>query len=221
MARARSRAAAAVVMFLAALLLVAPAASADTTTPTTYHAKADSTALQLLVFGQGLTLGVTHAENASDPASAALGLGALVPVIGNQVAQTAAATTDAPSEDHPQACGPVTLPADFPVLSLSTACSAAKAIIDGGFPNSVGDASVASIDVNANAVLGQVTGPLNQPIGDLLTGLQPVLDAVNQQSGVDAQSLLNQVIAAINEDGDLIKISLGPSQSTSGADAAT
>jgi hypothetical protein len=113
------------------------------------------------------------------------------------------------------------LPADFPVVDLATACSAASALVADGFPTSVGDASVAKIDVNANAVLGQVTGPLNQPIGDLLNGLVPVFDAVKQGTGVDAQSLLNEIIAAITQNGDLVRITLGPSKSTSGADALT
>jgi hypothetical protein len=74
--------------------------------------------------------------------------------------------------------------------------------------------------VNGNAVLGQASGPLNQPIGDLLTGLQPVFDAVKDGSGVDTQSLLNQVISAITQDGDLVRITLGPSNSTSSANTA-
>jgi hypothetical protein len=221
MSRPRSRPAAVAAMVVAVFLLVSPSiAAADTTSPGAYHAKSDATALLLSVFGQSLTLGVTHAQNASDPASAASGLGALVPVIGNQVAQNAQATADAPSEEHPQACGPVTLPPDFPVLDLATACSAASAVVNDQFPASTGEASVANIDVNGNAVLGQVAGPVNQPIGDLLNGLKPVFDAVNQQ-GVDAQSLLNQIISAITQDGDLVRITLGPSKSTSGADAAT
>ena len=176
MSRPRSRNSAIVAIFAVALLVTgASAASADTTSPGSYHAKADATALDLKVFGQGITLGVTHAENASDPSSAASGLGALVPAIGNEVAQTAAATADSPSDDHPEVCGPIALPAEFPVVALATACSAATASVAGGFPASAGDASVATIDVNGNAVLGQVTGPLNQPsIGDLLNGLQPV-----------------------------------------------
>jgi hypothetical protein len=93
--------------------------------------------------------------------------------------------------------------------------------VTGGFPASVGDASVAKIDVNGNAVLGQVTSPVNQPIGDLLNGLTPVFNAVKTASGVDASSLLNQIVAAITKDGHLIRIALGPSKSTSSADALT
>ncbi|MEY2420405.1 MAG: hypothetical protein QOI95_472 [Acidimicrobiaceae bacterium] len=223
MSRPRSRNTAIVGIFAAGLLLTgASAADADTTAPGSYHAKADATALELKVFGQGITLGVTHAENASDPHSASSGLGALVPGIDdNQVATSAAANSETPSDDHPEACGPISLPPDVPVVDLVTACSAASALVANGFPGSVGDATVSKIDVNGNAVLGQVAGPLNQPIGDLLTGLQPVLDAVNDASGVDAESLLNEIISAITEDGDLVRITLGPSRSTSGADALT
>jgi hypothetical protein len=103
MSRPRSRNTAIVAIFATALLITgASAASADTTSPGSYHAKADATALDLKVFGQSITLGVTHAENASDPKAAASGLGALVPAIGNQVERTAAATTAAPSESHPE-----------------------------------------------------------------------------------------------------------------------
>jgi hypothetical protein len=222
MSRPRSRNTAIVAILAVALLVTgASAAGADTTSPGSYHAKADATALELQVFGQGITLGVTHAENDSDPKSAASGLGALVPAIGNQVERAATASADAPSDDQPQTCGPITLPAAFPLVDLATACSAASALVADGFPGSVGDASVATIDVNGNAVLGQVAGPLNQPIGDLLNGLEPVFDAVNEATGVDAQSLLNEIIAAITQDGDLIRITLGPSRSTSGADALT
>jgi hypothetical protein len=222
MSRPRSRIAATVATIVAAFLLVSPAvASADTTSPGAYHAKADATALALSLFGQGVTLGVTHAENSSDPQSAATGLGALVPVIGNQVAQAAAANPASPTDDKPETCGPISLPPEVPVVDLVTACSAASALVANGFPGSVGTATVSKIDVNANAVLGQVTGPLNQPIGDLLTGLTPVFDAVKDGSGVDAQSLLNEIISAITKDGDLVRVTLGPSHSTSGADPAT
>jgi hypothetical protein len=219
MSRPRSRIAATVATVVTTFLLVSPAvANADTTSPGSYHAKADATALALSVFGQGLSLGVTHAENASDPHAAATGLGALVPVIGNQVEQAAAANSATPTDDKPESCGPITLPPEVPVVDLVTACSAASALVGDGFPASVGDATVSKIDINGNAVLGQVAGPLNQPIGDLLTGLEPVFDAVKDGSGVDAESLLNEIIAAITEDGDLVRITLGPSHSTSGAD---
>ncbi len=201
--------------FLLLTLFAAPAASADTTSPGTYSAKANAVALELNVFGHDITLGFTHADNASDPTANAQSVGALIPGIGNQSATTATATNDAPSSDQPLACGPITLPNDFPVVSLATACASATAAIANTFPSSTANASVANLDVDANQVLGQVSSQLNGPIGQLLNGLQPVFSALQQQ-GIDGQTLLNQIISAITG-GDLIRVTLGPSQSTSSA----
>src|SRR4051812_29416931 len=100
-------------------LFAAPAASADTTSPGSYHAKASSVALELNIFGQGITLGLAHAENASDPNAVARGIGALLPNIGNQQDQTATASADGASDDKPELCGQIALPDDFPVVDLA------------------------------------------------------------------------------------------------------
>src|SRR5438270_13481144 len=193
MHRTRSRSAGLFVTLVAVVLLASPmVAGADTTTPGSYSAKADATALDLTVFGQGVTFGVTHAGNASDPKAAASGIGALVPGLGNQTEQKAEATVQQPLDQATQTCGPVTLPSDFPVLDLATACSDATSAVDNLLPRSNANASVAFIDVNGNQVLGQAATPVNQPIGDLLNGLQPVFQAVDQ-TGIDASSLLNQI----------------------------
>ncbi|MEY2434453.1 MAG: hypothetical protein QOC92_4178 [Acidimicrobiaceae bacterium] len=216
--RRGSRPAALATALVAAALLAAPvAAHADTTAPGSYHAKATATALDLKVFGQGITLGLTRAENASTPESAASGIGALVPSLGNQVEQQAAATADNPVDERAQTCGPITLPADFPAVSLATACSAANAVVKDGFPASIGDASVLTVDVNGNSVLGSASSAVNAPIGQLLDGLQPVFAGLDQASGIDANSLLNQIVEAITKDGDLVRVALGPSHSTSSA----
>jgi hypothetical protein len=114
-------------------------------------------------------------------------------------------------------CGPISLPADFPVVDLATACTSATAVVDNGFPSSSGNATVAKIDVNGNAVLGQAASQLNQPIGSLIDGLKPVFSAVDQ-TGIDANTLLNKIVSAITQDGDLVRITLGPSSSASSAD---
>jgi len=221
MTRLRSRfLALSAVSLFAFTLFAAPAASADTTTPGAYHAKATATALDLNVFGNEITLGFTHAENASDPLAAAHAIGALVPGVGNQSDQTANADSTSLTNALPEVCGPITLPDSFPVVDLATACSSVSAAIANGFPTSDSQASVANIDVNANQVLGTVSGPVNQALGGLIDGLQPVLQAVDQ-TGIDSQSLLNELIAAITENGDLVRIELGPSQSTSSAASAT
>jgi len=216
MLRPRSRAA--VVATLAAVVLLAAplTASADTTSPGAYSAKADATALDLTVFGQGLSLGLTHAENAADPRSAATGIGALVPGIGNQTEQKVEANASQPLDQATQSCGPVTLPPDFPVVELATACADATAAVNGVLPSSNANASVASIDINGNQVLGPAGSAVNQPIGDLVNGLKPVFQAVDQ-AGIDANSLLDQVVQAITQDGNIVRISLGPSRSESNA----
>ena len=216
MLRPRSRAAVVATLAAAVLLAVPLTAKADSTSPGAYDAKADATALDLTVFGQGLSLGLTHAENASDPRSAATGIGALVPGIGNQTEQKVEATTKQPLDQATQSCGPVTLPPDFPVVDLATACADATAAVNGVLPSSNANASVANISINGNQVLGPVASAVNQPIGDLLNGLQPVFQAVDQ-SGIDANSLLDQVVQAITQDGSLVRISLGPSHTNSNA----
>ena len=134
--------------------------------------------------------------------AAAKGIGALVPGIGNQTEQSVLANSQQPLDQATQTCGPVTLPSDFPAIDLATACSDATAAVENLLPRSNANASVASIDVNGNQVLGPAATPVNQPIGGLLTGLQPVFNAVNQ-TGIDANSLLDQIISAITQDGNL------------------
>jgi len=118
-----------------------------------------------------------------------------------------------------ESCGPVTLPPDFPVVDLATACSDATAAVNGALPSSLANASVASVNINGNQVLGPALTPVNQPIGDLLSGLQPVFQAVDQ-AGIDANSLLDQVVQAITQDGNIVRISLGPSHTNSNATEA-
>jgi hypothetical protein len=200
-------------------LFGAPAAGADTTLPGSYHAKATSVALQLSIFGQGISLGFAHAENASDPIAVARGIGALIPNLGNQQDQTATVNADGTTDTKPEACGPISLPANFPVVALATACSSATALVANGFPSSEGNAAVATIDVNGSDVLTALGGQLNPVIGQLLDGLKPIFGAVDQ-TGIDSESLLSDILAAITQDGDLVRIALGPSKSTSSADAA-
>ena len=79
MSRTRSRNTAIVAIFAVALLITgASAASADTTL-STYHAKADATALNLQVFGQGITLGSRTSDNAATTAAPGHGTGLLLP----------------------------------------------------------------------------------------------------------------------------------------------
>src|SRR5207248_6012794 len=101
----------------------------------------DATALDLTVFGQGLSLGLTHADDASEPQAAATGIGGLIPGLGNQTEESAEASLQQPLDQTTPGCGRVTLPPDFPVLDLSTACADAMAKVENQLPLSVANAS--------------------------------------------------------------------------------
>jgi hypothetical protein len=133
------------------------------------------------------------------------------------------ATTDGDSKGtaNPPVCGPISLPSGFPVVALSTACADATAAIGSGLPTSAADGTVATADVNANQVLAPLGSQVNQPVGDLLAGLQDAFKAVKDNTNIDAQSLVDQIISAITTDGDLVQITLGPAHSTSGATSDT
>ena len=223
MSRPRSRSIAVVATMVAVFVLVAPAVASANTTVSTYHAKADATALNLQLFGQGLTLGLTHADVASDPKASGRGVGALLPGPTAVTEEKYDATADGDNEGtaNPPVCGPISLPANFPVVSLSTACADATAAIGGGLPTSTADGVVATADVNANQVLTPLGDQVNAPVGDLLAGLQDVFKAVKDNANIDAQTLLDQIIAAITTDGDLVQITLGPARSTSSATGDT
>ena len=80
---------------------------------------------------------------------------------------------------------------------------------------------MATADVNASQVLTPLGDQVNQPVGQLLGGLQDVFKAVKDNANIDANSLVDQIIAAITTDGDLVQITLGPARSTSGATGDT
>ena len=220
--RGAHRAALVAVVLTAVTLFAAPVAGAENEPAQTYTAKGTGTALELDVFGQKITLGFSTADNASDPKSSAQGIGALLPGVGNVSDQTVAATVGSPNAAAPQACGPITLPPSFPVVDLATACSSASVAITDGLPSSNADAVVATVDVNANDVLGDALSQVNPQIGDALAQLQPIFDALNQ-SGIDSDTLLNAIISAITENGELVRVALGPSSSSTQttADAQT
>src|SRR5690242_6595456 len=93
-------------------LFAAPGARAESTStsPGSYRAKGTATALELNLFGQGITLGYTTADNASDPKATGQGIGALLPGVGNVSDQSVTVPTDGPTADKPEVCGPITLP---------------------------------------------------------------------------------------------------------------
>lgn len=201
---------------LAVLTALAMPAGAQTTTQPTYKVSAKATGLDLQVLGQGITLGFSHSEAGSDPVANATGVGLLLPGLGNQGELNASATADGQSNGTPApgVCGPLSLPPDVPLIDLSTACSSAVASISGGVPSSIATAQVASIDVNALDVLKQL------PLSDITTQVQPLLDGLKQvfdqldTTGIDANTLISTLLQALNQSGDIVRVTLGPTSAS-------
>jgi hypothetical protein len=220
MSRTRSRNTAVVAIFAVALLITgASAASADTTV-STYHAKADATALNLQVFGQGITLGVAHADVADTPKATGRGVGAVLPgdtfvteekkeVTGGDGSQATAT---------PPACSPLTLPPDFPVLDLSTACAQATAAIAGALPTSTAEGFVTHLSVDAGP-LSPATDALKEAVGQAITALKPIFDAL--PDNFDTQTAIEDIVDAITDGGHLLRVTLGSAESTASSTADT
>ena len=116
-----------------------------------------------------------------------------------------------------ESCGPITLPPDFPVLDLATACAKGEANIAGGLPTANAEGQVATLVVNANE-LAPVTDAVTEPVGQLIDGLKPVFDAL-APADIDANTLIKDVVGAITDGGDVVRVALGPAHAESGATA--
>lgn len=176
-----------------------------------------ATALEVTVLGNGLTLGAAEVLTSSAPlAAVGTGTGAILPALGNISVVNSAPDGTTETVDAPGECGPIGLPADFPVVALATACGDSAATIAGGLPSVVATGEVASVGVDATEVLA-LLAPVDAVIGpvvdDLLIGLKPVFDNLNDVTGIDAQSLISELLDGITNGGELVTMSLGPASS--------
>jgi hypothetical protein len=192
--------------------------------PGAQRTAATSTALELDLLGQHLTVGLTEAQAAADSGARALAraVGALLPGLGLVGEENAEATADGQtSGDDQPTCGPIELP-DLPAVRLSIACGTSLAAIAGGNPSTLTSASVATISVSATELLNDTPLaqlPVQETVQQVLDGLTPVFDAVGQL-GLDAESLVSELLAGITQGGELLTISLGPATSSTASDAA-
>lgn len=215
MSRTPSRAVAALTVSLLACLLFASPASAEVLA--VYHAKAQATGLDLEVFGQGVTLGLAQASVTDQPAATGRGVGVLLPGDTFVTEEKQEALDPEGGGTTSESCGPISLPPDFPVLDLDTACAKAGASITGGLPAATADGQVASVVVNANEV-APVTDAVEAPVGQLIDGLKPVFDAL-APADIDANTLIKDIVGAITDGGDVVRVSLGPAHAESGTTA--
>jgi hypothetical protein len=79
------------------------------------------------------------------------------------------------------------------------------------------DGEVASLVVNADEV-APVTDAVKEPVGQLIDGLKPVFDAL-APADIDANTLIKDIVGAITDGGDVVRVTLGPAHAESGATA--
>lgn len=213
----------ALAMVVSGAVVGLPAAGAQTAaTPDSYGATAGATALDLKVFGTGLTLGLSDASLSSTPDATGHGLGALTPA-GGVTEQTVKATADGQTVGSKDVtCSPLSLP-QVPIVSLSTACSSALASISGGLPTASSTGQVAKVGIGAGGILDQVPlAPVQSQVDQIVSTLQPLFDTL-QNAGLDVHSVLDDLLTAITDGGDLVSVELGTSVSnvTSAAPSVT
>lgn len=190
-------------------ILVGLPASAGAASPETYAASATSNALDLQVFGNGITLGHTESGVASDPKANARGVGALLPgdtvVTENLAESTGEGQTNGTTEET---CGPITLPDDFPAVDLATACSSAVTAIAGQLPTASSTGSVAQIGVATGELIG------GTPLGDAVDQVNDTLGELLGDAPLPVDSLLDDLLSALNATADVVSIELGPASSS-------
>lgn len=191
-------------------------AGAQTPATVPYRSSATSTALELHLLGQSLTVGLNEVAVDGTPIASAHAVGALLPGLGLVGEERADASN--PGDGQPT-CSPLTLPAELAVLQLSVACGNAAA---GADPRASTSAGVASLSVSATSLLNDTPLsqiPVQETVDQLLGGLAPVFEVV-EQLGLDAESLVSELLTGITQGGEVLAIDLGPG-TTSASGGAT
>ncbi len=200
-------------------LLGIPSANAQ---EVTYQASADGQALALSLFGQGLTAGKTHADISSAPKSTATGDGIANPLapVGHTEAAT---TTDGESAGSPDENCQGNLD-QIPGLVIELACSASQTQISGGAPAADSTARVGTVQLDPvdpllatplSAVVDQAQGGVDQ----LLSGLAPVLQPVDDASNLGLQDTLGDLFSALFNGAPLATLTIGNTTSATEATA--
>jgi hypothetical protein len=218
MAHRRAFAAASLTALVAAGVVAATAAApAGAQAAVPYRALADGTALELSLFGQGLTIGLSEAAVDGTPVATSHAAGALLPGVafGEETADLGN-----PGDGQPT-CSELVLPSDVPVLDLAVACGNATTT---AAPGAASSAGVASLAISGTELLNDTplsAIPVQATIDQLLGALAPVFDGV-AELGLDAESLVSELLAGITQGGNVVTVELGPSGATAGAtDAST
>jgi hypothetical protein len=101
-------------------------------------------------------------------------------------------------------------------VQLAVACGTAAANITNGLAGTLTSAGVADLSISATSLLETTPLaelPVQETVDQVLGGLAPVFEVVNQL-GLDAESLVGDLLDGITQGGDLVRVQLGPSSSS-------
>lgn len=201
----------------ATTLVFVPGAGAQTDGPA-YAGASSGEALNLSVFGQGLTLGSTLAELGPGTGKA-VGTGLATPAF--EAGATSATEAEPGSAD--ETCeGPID---QIPGVSIALACSSAQVTM-GETSTAAATGRVGSIVLNPVAPiletpLSEVVAPVADGVDQLLTGLEPVLGPIDEGTGLGVQDTLGELFDRLFAGADLATVTVGDTASTTTADATT
>lgn len=201
----------------ATALVFVPGAGAQTDGPA-YAGSSSGEALNLSVFGQGLTLGSTLAELAPGTGKA-VGTGLATPVF--EAGATSASETQAGSAD--ETCE---VPLDqIPGITIGLACGSAQVTM-GPTSTAAATGRVGSIVLNPvptilETPLSEVVAPVEGGVDQLLTGLEPVLGPIDDATDLGLEDTLGDLFDRLFAGAELATVTLGDTASTTTADADT
>lgn len=209
----------------AALSLTAVPGAAAPPEGVTYAGSADGQALGLSVFGQSVTLGKTHTEATSGAGAAAEGKGVFV--VSGGAGETAATVSGADGTDGSadETCAG-SLPAEVPGLGADLACSSSLVTVTGGDPTAQATARVGTLRVNPIAeILGtpleDVLVGVEDGVTQLLDGLDALTDPIDDATGLGIGDTLDDAFAQLFGGADLVKVTLGTTNTTTVATGDT
>jgi LPXTG-motif cell wall-anchored protein len=175
-------------------------------------------ALNLSVFGEGLTLGSTLAELGPGTGTAQ-GFGAATPLF--EAGVTSASETEPGSAE--ETCeGPLN---EIPGLSINLACSSSQVAI-GETSTAAATGRVGTVVVNPVAPiletpLSEVVAPVEDGVDQLLDGLAPVLGPVDEASDLGLEDTLGELFDRLFDGADLVTVTLGDTASNTTADGSS
>lgn len=218
------------VMAIAAMAaLAAPSAGAQAPELGSYGAGGSATALVLTLLGQELAVSDTTAAVNSKPEAAADGAalilaGSPVPGAAPSKAPGGEATNEACAIDvdlGEQSGGALS------ALDLGVACVNTSAAVDAGAPKA--QSTTGEVVINITSPAGTALQPILDPLfdgveqvtGPLLDALEPVLGGIEEPTGIQARTIVDDLIANLQDQTFVLaQIVVAPTVSQASATAA-